>query len=81
MKTWPGTVAAQRRDQGKFDAQWLHDQTSALMAGRESYYRLPRAAWALDIVSALRELPVPVDVVDDDGTIGAALRALLETDA
>jgi hypothetical protein len=49
-----GTVSAQRRTQGNFDAQWLHDQTCALMAGRGSYHLLPRAAWAFDTLAALR---------------------------
>ncbi len=39
-----GTIAAQRRAQGNFDAVWLHDQTVALMEGRASYHLLPRAA-------------------------------------
>ncbi len=39
-----GRIAAQRRTQGNFDADWLHSQTAALMEGRASYHMLPRAA-------------------------------------
>jgi pimeloyl-ACP methyl ester carboxylesterase len=55
-----GRVAAQRRTQGNFDAQWLHDQTRALMAARTSYHRLPREAWRFDTRGALADSRVPV---------------------
>jgi pimeloyl-ACP methyl ester carboxylesterase len=74
-----GTVAAQRREQGNFDAQWLHEQTCALMAGRASYHLLPRAAWRFDTLAAVRDATVPVQVVPDgagDGAIEACLRSL-----
>jgi len=41
---YAGSVAAQRRSQGNFDADWLHAQTVALMEGRATYHVLPRAA-------------------------------------
>jgi pimeloyl-ACP methyl ester carboxylesterase len=41
---YAGSVAAQRRRQGNFDADWLHAQTVALMEGRATYHVLPRAA-------------------------------------
>jgi len=39
-----GSVAAQRRIQGNFDAAWLHDQTAALMESRATYHVFARAA-------------------------------------
>jgi len=39
-----GSVAAQRRVQGNFDAAWLHARTVALMEGRATYHHYPRAA-------------------------------------
>ncbi len=39
-----GRIAAQRKTQGNFNAEWLHDQTVALMEGRASFHLLPRAA-------------------------------------
>jgi len=41
---YDGSVAAQRRTQGNFDAAWLHEQTVALMEGRATYQHYPRAA-------------------------------------
>jgi pimeloyl-ACP methyl ester carboxylesterase len=55
-----GRVATQRRTQGNFDAQGLHDQTCALMASRTSYHRLPREAWRFETRAALAESRVPV---------------------
>jgi len=55
-----GSVAAQRHDQGNFDAEWLHEQTCALMAGRATYHLLPRAAWRFDSRAAVRDARVPV---------------------
>lgn len=65
-----GSVASQRRDQGNFDAQWLHDQTCALMAARKSYHRLPREAWCFDTLAALRQATVPVHVLASDQRVG-----------
>ena len=48
-----GRLAAQRRDQGCFDAEWLHTQTCALMASRHSFHRLPQEAWRFDAAAAL----------------------------
>jgi pimeloyl-ACP methyl ester carboxylesterase len=58
-----GRIAAQRRTQGCFDAQWLHDQTCALMAARASYHRLPQEAWRSDSVATLARAELPVHVV------------------
>ncbi len=55
-----GSVGAQRRTQGNFDAQWLHDQTVALMSARVTYHRLPRAAWRFDTELALAAATCPV---------------------
>jgi pimeloyl-ACP methyl ester carboxylesterase len=55
-----GSIAAQRRTQGNFDADWLHDQTFALMKSRTTYHRLPRAAYRFDSGSALRRAAAPV---------------------
>jgi pimeloyl-ACP methyl ester carboxylesterase len=43
---YEGTVAAQRRTQGNFDALERHEQTAALMEGRTTYHLYPRAAAA-----------------------------------
>jgi pimeloyl-ACP methyl ester carboxylesterase len=53
---YDGRVAAQRHDQGCFDAQWLHDQTCALMDSRANYHRLPRE------VAASAETTLPTSV-------------------
>jgi pimeloyl-ACP methyl ester carboxylesterase len=69
-----GTVAAQRRNQGNFGAQWLHDQTFEIMKARTTYTALPRAAWQAgcaptpagipvhigDPVALIRSHPIPV---------------------
>jgi pimeloyl-ACP methyl ester carboxylesterase len=57
---YAGTIAAQRRSQGNFDADWLHAQTFAIMKARTSYHRLPRAAWSFDCTAALADATVPV---------------------
>jgi pimeloyl-ACP methyl ester carboxylesterase len=57
-----GRVGAQRKTQGNFDADWLHDQTVALMTSRATYHRLPRAAHAVDIAQALRNAQAPVRI-------------------
>jgi pimeloyl-ACP methyl ester carboxylesterase len=57
-----GSVSAQRRTQGNFDAQFLHDQTAALMEGHSTYHVFPRAAWMCDIEAGLRAVSVPVRI-------------------
>jgi pimeloyl-ACP methyl ester carboxylesterase len=53
-KPWfDGRVAAQRRRQGNFDADWLHDQTLALMKSRATYHRYPREAVRFDAASVV----------------------------
>jgi pimeloyl-ACP methyl ester carboxylesterase len=64
---YDGRVAAQLKTQGNFDADWLHDQTVALMKSRASYHRLPRAAAGFDIAAALRDVAAPVRVADPGG--------------
>jgi pimeloyl-ACP methyl ester carboxylesterase len=60
-KPWfDGGVGAQRRTQGNFDADWLHDQTVALMKSRATYQRLPRAACTFDTAGALSAAAAPV---------------------
>jgi hypothetical protein len=59
-----GRVAAQRETQGNFDADWLHDQTFALMASRETYHRLPRAAYSMDIGAEVALATTPVHIAD-----------------
>jgi pimeloyl-ACP methyl ester carboxylesterase len=67
-KPWfDGRVAAQRHTQGNFNAQWLHDQTFALMKSRTSYYRLPREAYRYDCAAALAKATVPVKIAPSDG--------------
>jgi len=62
-----GRVCAQRRTQGNFDADWLHDQTAALMTARETYHRLPRAAYRFDTAGALSAAKAPVHVAAEGG--------------
>jgi pimeloyl-ACP methyl ester carboxylesterase len=76
-----GTIAAQRRTQGNFDADWLHDQTTALMTGRTTYHRLPQAAFRFDAPAALREGKAAFEIAADEGlealiasTLGGARR-------
>lgn len=64
-----GRIAAQRKTQGNFDAQWLHDQTFALMQSRASYHRLPREAYCFDSAGALARAAVPVRIAGPDGLI------------
>lgn len=73
---YDGRVAAQRRTQGNFDAQWLHDQTCALMASRESYHRLPREASRCDSraeLVAAGARPVELDAADHDSMLRSIL--------
>jgi pimeloyl-ACP methyl ester carboxylesterase len=71
-----GTIAAQRGTQGNFDADWLHDQTFALMKCRASYHLLPRAAYRLDIQAELQRTKVPVHHVEAGG-LAALVREVL----
>ena len=61
-----GGVSAQRKTQGCFDAEWLHDQTVALMKSRATYHRLPRAAYRFDNRTAFQHAGAPVHIVDQD---------------
>ncbi len=70
-----GTVAAQRRSQGNFDAQWLHDQTFEIIKARETYAILPRAAWRTGCSELLPDVTVPVHL----GEPVAVLRSLAPT--
>jgi hypothetical protein len=57
-----GRVAAQRSTQGRFEADWLHDQTVALMQSRATYHRLPRSAVRFDTAAALAGQSTPVTI-------------------
>jgi pimeloyl-ACP methyl ester carboxylesterase len=71
-----GRVAAQRKRQGNFDADWLHEQTKALMASRASYHRLPRAAYRFDTTRALANAKVPVSLAAEYGLAELVLSRL-----
>jgi pimeloyl-ACP methyl ester carboxylesterase len=71
-----GTRETQRRAQGNFDAQWLHDQTCALMAGRATAHILPREAWRFDNAAALRHAAIPIHILPA-GDSAASITALL----
>jgi pimeloyl-ACP methyl ester carboxylesterase len=73
-----GSVAAQRREHGNFDAQWLHDQTCALMAGRISYHLLPRAAWQFDTLAELAHATVPVHILQTAEGVDRIIEILLQ---
>jgi pimeloyl-ACP methyl ester carboxylesterase len=62
-----GRIAAQRSTQGVFAADWLHDQTVALMQSRATYHRLPRAAARFDTAAALARNPTPVMIAESGG--------------
>ncbi len=64
---YDGRVAAQRRTQGNFDADWLHDQTVALMRSRETYQRYARAARRYDAVKTLQDAGAPLRIAQDGG--------------
>jgi pimeloyl-ACP methyl ester carboxylesterase len=68
-----GRVAAQRATQGNFDADWLHDQTFALMACRETYHRLPRAAYRADVEADLGRAASPIHRMHE-GQLEEAIR-------
>jgi pimeloyl-ACP methyl ester carboxylesterase len=74
-----GQVAAQRADQGCFDAVWLHDQTVALMESRETYFRYPRAAVQADALGALAAAGVQVTLAAPDDFRRVISAALKET--
>jgi pimeloyl-ACP methyl ester carboxylesterase len=61
-----GRIAAQRRTQGNFDANWLHDQTVALMEGRATYHLLPRAAALFPTAERLAASHAAVTHLPDD---------------
>jgi pimeloyl-ACP methyl ester carboxylesterase len=71
-----GRVAAQRRTQGNFDADWLHDQTVSLMNSRATYHRLARAAARVDARALLAGTPRPV-IIAREGEFGQAIGAAL----
>jgi pimeloyl-ACP methyl ester carboxylesterase len=73
---YAGTIAAQRRDQGNFDADWLHDQTVALMASRATYHRLPRAAALFDVDQALRGASAPIHTAEPGDLAALILSSL-----
>ena len=62
-----GRISAQRKTQGNFDADWLHDQTAALMTARETCQRLPRAAYRFDTAGALSTAKAPVHLAAAGG--------------
>jgi hypothetical protein len=62
-----GRVAAQRRTQGNFDAEWLHDQTVALMRSRQTYHLYSRAARRHDPLQTLKGARAPMIVAEPDG--------------
>jgi pimeloyl-ACP methyl ester carboxylesterase len=68
-----GSVAAQRRTQGNFDAAFLHDRTCAIMAARTTYHRLPREAWRFDTLAAIRHARVPVHVLAASARVGSII--------
>jgi len=57
-----GSIAAQRRTQGNFDAGFLHDQTAALMESRTTFFLLPRAAAAFPTAATLAAAGVPITI-------------------
>jgi len=64
-----GRIGAQRKTQGNFDADWLHDQTVALMTSRATYHRLPRAAYAFDIAQSLTHAKAPVQIAAEGALV------------
>ncbi len=76
-KPWfDGRVQAQRKTQGNFDAEWLHDQTVALMRSRETYHRFARAARRHDPVQALNGARAPVRIAQG-GDLATLIAATL----
>jgi pimeloyl-ACP methyl ester carboxylesterase len=70
-----GRIEAQRPTQGNFDADWLHEQTFALMKSRQTYFRFPRAAYGMDIEAHIARATVPVHRVAE-GALHDAVRGL-----
>ncbi len=74
-KPWfDGRMLAQRKTQGNFDAQWLHDQTVALMRSRQTHNRFARAARRHDPIQTLNGARAPIQIVGSGG-----LTALIAT--
>jgi pimeloyl-ACP methyl ester carboxylesterase len=71
-----GSIAAQRKTQGNFDADWLHDQTFALMKSRSSYHLLPQAAYRFDMTPSLERTTAPVSRAVDGGLAALILETL-----
>jgi pimeloyl-ACP methyl ester carboxylesterase len=71
-----GRIEAQRDSQGNFDADWLHEQTFSLMKSRQTYFRLPRAAYRLDIEAEIARATVPVHRVQQ-GALPDSFAAVL----
>jgi pimeloyl-ACP methyl ester carboxylesterase len=61
-----GRIAAQRKTQGNFNADWLHEQTVALMEGRASCHQLPRAAALYPAAEMFRLSGATVHHLPDD---------------
>jgi len=78
---YDGRVAAQRAVQGNFDADWLHDQSVALMKSRPHYHRLPRAAYGVDTARLLARAKLPVHQIEGGGlpALMNAVTALIRT--
>jgi len=72
-----GRIAAQRQSQGNFDADWLHDQTFALMKSRATYHLLPQAAYRFNSAEALAQASAPVSTASDGG-LAALIRDTLQ---
>jgi pimeloyl-ACP methyl ester carboxylesterase len=63
---YDGSVSAQRRTQGNFDAAWLQDETAAFMEGRETYFLLPRAAAELTAMQVFPETRTPLIIIPEE---------------
>jgi pimeloyl-ACP methyl ester carboxylesterase len=72
-----GTRESQRTTQGNFGAEWLHEQTCALMQGRATYHILPREAWRFDMAAALRDARAPVHLLPADHSTAQIKNILL----
>jgi pimeloyl-ACP methyl ester carboxylesterase len=73
-----GRVCAQRRTQGEFGADWLHDQTVALMTSRATHHRYARAAHRFDSEAAVSKASVPVMRAGDGGLAGMVLASFIQ---
>jgi pimeloyl-ACP methyl ester carboxylesterase len=76
-----GTLQSQRRTQGNFAAEWLHQQTCALMQSRTTYHHLPREAWRFDTAAALCCAQVPVHHLPPDHSASHIKNILLNEGA